>query len=337
MYFTTMNSFNEIINYPNVNKWMRFLFMEESIGYFPNENRDMPLREASFLSKTPWGDDLRDLSNQFVDTANVILDIINGRRKVLHLRDWKEWEPQEDADIHDADNIFVITPVEDGTVDKRPCMIICPGGAYLFVSFQNEGFPIANLATNHGYRSFMINYRTNPNANFPNPQMDLLETIKYIRENADKYHVDKDNVTAVGFSAGAHLVGCAAGVADELLPEGKPNAVVLGYPVITLKDEYTHFDTQQSLVGNDSAMKVKYSVEELVNEYYPKTFAWACDDDDCVPAINTRLLEKSLEAKGVEHECHIYPTGGHGCGLAFANSAHEWSRLMFEFLKKNKN
>ena len=34
---------------------MRFLFMEESIGYFPNENRDMPLREASFLSKTPWG------------------------------------------------------------------------------------------------------------------------------------------------------------------------------------------------------------------------------------------------------------------------------------------
>lgn len=320
------------MNYPNVKKWMRFLFLEETWEYFPKENRDMPLREASFLSKTPWGDDLRDMSNQFVDTANTILDIINGRRKVLHLRDWKEWEPTEDADIHDSDNIFVVTPIEDGTTDKRPCMVICPGGAYLFVSFQNEGCPISDIATMHGYRCFIVYYRTNPCASFPNPQMDLLDTIKYVRENADKYHIDPDNVTAVGFSAGGHLVGCAAGVADELCPAGKPNAVVLGYPVITLKDEHTHYDTQQCLVGDDNDMKVKYSVEELVTPNYPKTFAWACEDDDCVPAINTLLLEKALKENGVENECHIYPTGGHGCGLAFGNSAHEWSRKMFEFL-----
>jgi acetyl esterase/lipase len=31
-------------------------------------------------------------------------------------------------------------------------------------------------------------------------------TIDYLRKNADKYYIDKDKISVIGFSAGGHLV-----------------------------------------------------------------------------------------------------------------------------------
>ena len=104
-------------------------------------------------------------------------------------------------------------------------------------------------------------------------------------------------------------------------------------PVISLEDGITHQGTKENLVGQDTHLQQKLSVEELVKPDYPKTFAWACEDDDSVPCENTRLLEEALAKNNVDHECHYYPYGGHGCGLAYDNSACMWSDRMFTFLK----
>ena len=345
MHFTTMNSFKEIMDWHGMRDWMRFLFMEEPMSFFNKEYEDIPLRASAFLGKTSWEDDLRAVSEQLVDTANIVLDIQEGRRKCLHLRDWTDWEPNENSKLTDPDNIFVITPIlrDIDKHDKKPAMVICPGGAYEFVSFQNEGTPVLMLAELNGYQGFMINYRAAQNAAYPNPQMDLLETIAYIRENAEKFGVDEKRIAAVGFSAGGHLVGSAAGVADELLPSGKPNAVVLGYPVISLKDGVTHEQSRYNLIERTKnkdidktyeELRDKLSVEELADKNYPPAFIWACEDDDCVPPVNTKLMGEALEKSGVLNEWHLYPTGGHGCGLAFGNSAYTWSESMLKFLKK---
>lgn len=333
MYFTTMNSFNEIMKWPNMKNWMRFLFLKDSLDFFQPEYGDKPLRLATFKQKTSWGDDLRGLADQLVDTANLVLDIQEGRRRCIHLRDWKDFVPSDTDTQDNAECNFLIVPkVQDPEV-KKPAAVICPGGAYSCVSFQNEGTPIEMTMENQGYRCFMLNYRVKENSRYPNAQMDLLESIAYIRENSDIYGVDVDKVVVVGFSAGGHLVASAAGVADELLLEGKPNAVVAGYPVITLKDS-THIETKDNITGGDDSLMEKLSVENLVDKDYPPTFAWACEDDDCVPCVNTSCLEEALERNNVFHETHLYPTGGHGCGLGYGNSAAGWSYSMFDFLEK---
>ncbi|MCR5451385.1 MAG: alpha/beta hydrolase [Lachnospiraceae bacterium] len=334
MYFTTMNTFREIMEWPDMKNWMRFLFLEETLDFFQKKYENEPLRAAAFLQKTSWGDDLRGVSDQLVDTANLVLDIQNGKRRCLHLRDWRDWKPKATDEPTNPDCSFIIVPVVKDKEVKKPAAVICPGGAYLCVSFQNEGTPIQIRMEDKGYRCFMLNYRIAQNAEYPNAQMDLLEAVAYVRDNADEYGIDTDKVVTVGFSAGGHLVASAAGLAEELLPKGKPNAVVAGYPVITLKKEDTHKESAENVTGFNDELREKLSVEEIVNETYPPAFAWACEDDDCVPCVNTTYYEKALEKYGIEHETHLYPTGGHGCGLAFGNSAQGWSGEMFDFLKR---
>ena len=223
-----------------------------------------------------------------------------------------------------------IASARSGT--RRPCVIICPGGGYEFVSFQNEGTPIQTFFEQRGFAAFILRYRVAP-SRYPDPQMDLLRTIRYVRDNADRYGIDPDRICVTGFSAAGHLAASCAALCDELLPGSRPDALVLGYPVITMKKGVTHEGSFLGLTGGDESMREALSCENLVGDTYPPTFVWACEDDGCVPCENTRLLDKALTAHGIRHEAHLYPTGGHGCGLAFGNSAWSWSRDAVHFLR----
>lgn len=334
--FSTFDTLSDILSAPGMKKWFHFLFLEDQLNLIPKRLWDKPLRLVAFRGQTPWGSNLQELTEQIVDTANMILEIQAGKKQCLHLHDWKVWEPEEGADLQDPEQTFVITPKptkHEGPL--KPALVICPGGGYEFVSFQNEGTPIQIVAKKQGYVPFILRYRISP-SRYPKPQMDLLETIRYVRENAEKYHVDPNRIGIVGFSAGGHLCASAAALADKLLPEGKPNAVVLGYPVITFEKHVTHEGSVMGLLGkDDETLRNALSVEKRIGEDYPPTYAWACRDDDVVPVENTERLEASLAKMGITHECHYYPTGGHGCGLAYGNSAWQWSLDMFAFLKKN--
>lgn len=333
--FTTNDSLTDILAEPGMKKWFPFLFAEEHFDLFPREVWEEPLRLSAFRGQTPWGSDLRGIVEQMVDTANLISEIQTGKRQCLHLHDWNVWEPDEGKERQGAQQTFLITPLPDEKEEpKRPALILCPGGAYEFVSAQNEGTPIMIAAERKGYVTFMLRYRVAP-CRYPDPQLDLLESIRYVRNNAAKYHVDPDRIGIVGFSAGGHLCASAAALAETLQPEGKPNAVVLGYPVISLEKGIAHEGSALALFGkDDEALRREFSVENLITAEYPPTFAWTCLDDDCVPCENTKRLEMKLKEAGIAHECRYYPSGGHGCGLAYDNSAWRWSLEMFAFLEK---
>lgn len=334
--FTSFDTLNEILSAPGMRKWFHFLFAEEHLALFPGELWDQPLRLAAFRGRTTWGSNLQELAEQIVDTANLVLELQAGKRQCLHLHDWKPWEPEENADLQDPEQTFVIAPSEEeGEGLLKPALIICPGGGYEFVSFHNEGTPIQIVAEKRGYVPFMVRYRVAP-SRYPKPQMDLLETIRYVRDHAAKYHIDPGRIGIIGFSAGGHLCASAAALCKTLLPEGMPNAVVLGYPVISFEKGVTHEGSVLALTGrDDEALRRELSVENLITPDFPPTFAWTCRDDDTVPCENTKRLEAKLEEMGVRHECHYYPTGGHGCGLAYGNSAWRWSVEMFSFLERH--
>nr|WP_296959404.1 alpha/beta hydrolase [uncultured Mediterraneibacter sp.] len=116
----------------------------------------------------------------------------------------------------------------------------------------------------------------------------------------------------------------------------KPDKVALCYPVISLEKEI-HEGSAKALTGGEKEetelLRHKLSVENLVTEEYPPTFVWTCADDDCVPPSNAVRMGEALEKAGVPHELHVYPTGGHGCALAYSKSAHDWSQAMLEFFQ----
>lgn len=53
--------------------------------------------------------------------------------------------------------------------NNAPTVILCPGGAYEFISFNNEGGEYAKAFNKAGFNVFLLNYRVAANAHYPNP------------------------------------------------------------------------------------------------------------------------------------------------------------------------
>lgn len=210
---------------------------------------------------------------------------------------------------------------EIGDTRTWPGVLICPGGAYAMVS-QREAEPIAMQMMARDICAFVLEYDVAP-ARYPTQLLQAAEALAYIKENKEKYYVNK--IGLMGFSAGGHLAA-SLGVhwQDELLPKElckqselfRPDALVLCYPVITA-GEFTHAGSMENLTGSsDPADWQMHSLENLVTDKTPKTFLWHTWQDSAVPMENSLLFAMALRKAGVTAELHVYPCGDHGLSLS---------------------
>ncbi len=106
---------------------------------------------------------------------------------------------------------------------------------------DREAEPIALRFLAHGYHAVVLRYAVQ--TRFPQPVLDLAQTILMLRQRADEWHIDPGQITVCGFSAGGHLAAAMGVFWDKPFfyePLGinaeqiKPNTLILGYPVIDL-------------------------------------------------------------------------------------------------------
>lgn len=225
--------------------------------------------------------------------------------------------------------------------NNSPVSIICPGGAYAFVSHSNEGVPFAEKLNRRGHSAFILNYRVGEAARFPAPMEDLARAIQYVRSRAEEYRIDADRLSLWGSSAAGHL--CAyfsARYGDFQAPyQGldisvKPQSAVLIYPVVSLLKQ-THGGTRDNLLGQGSSERERAdkSADLIADGNYIPAFIFHCEDDGAVPVSNSLRLDAALTALGVRHELHLYPQGGHGCGLGEGTSAQGWIEKAIDFIE----
>ena len=87
---------------------------------------------------------------------------------------------------------------------KRPCMLILPGGAYAFCS-QRESEPMALHFLPEGYNVFVLTYSVAPHR-FPTQLREVAAAMELIHANADKWNCDVSKIAIMGFSAGGRGV-----------------------------------------------------------------------------------------------------------------------------------
>ena len=207
---------------------------------------------------------------------------------------------------------------------NRGAVLICPGGGYGFTS-PREAEPIALKFNAAGFHAFVVYYSVAPNRH-PQQIMDVSRAMCILRENSQEWKIDADKIGIVGFSAGAHLVANLGVHWDKYylkdvpgikLGMNKPNALILGYPVIT-SGIYAHRGSFDNLLGDnaDKQLLQEMSLELNVSEETPPTFLWHTFSDDLVPVENSLLFAQALRKKKVPFELHIYPEGPHGLSLA---------------------
>lgn len=207
--------------------------------------------------------------------------------------------------------------------DRRPCVLICPGGGYGAVS-QRESEPIALKFLSKGYNAFVITYSVAPNR-FPVQLREVAAVMELISLNAAEWNCNSDKVAIIGFSAGGHLAAHYSTSYNcpeirELFPESRPVAAsVLCYPVITADPAFAHTGSFNNLLGKNKLSSddiEKFSCENTVTAETPPAFIWHTAADTCVPVENSMLYASALSKYKIPFELHIYPFGGHGLSTA---------------------
>ncbi len=212
----------------------------------------------------------------------------------------------------------------------RKAILVIPGGGYSCVCSGREGEPIAMAFMPHGYNAFVLNYSVAKKKVFPAQLIEASLAMKHIKDNAEEYNIDPENVFVTGFSAGGHLAASLGTlwhrkeIYDAVdMPYGynKPKGMMPIYPVITGDPSCSHPGSFQNLLGTDEPTKEQLdmtSLELYVDDKTCPAFLMHTSDDAVVPVENSLRFAGALAKAGHKFELHIYPSGMHGIALANA-------------------
>ena len=218
--------------------------------------------------------------------------------------------------------LYLETSGEMKTLRRRPAVLVIPGGGYSGVS-DREAEPIALRFMQRGYAAFVLRYAVKP-AVFPTALREAAMAMRYIRENAELFEVNK--VAAIGFSAGGHLCGTLGTAYDCLevqdIASGeviRPDALGLCYPVAVAWGK-THAGSFRNISGGNEELAMRLSIDRLVRPDMPPVYIWHTRDDQAVPVRNSLVLSEALAEAGVDFAMQICHSGKHGLATADENT-----------------
>jgi len=286
-----------------------------------------------------------------INSGNITMPLWNGK-----IPNYKEKGESNIVEIVDGNPTYtlLVKPEIEVYLASEPdlakqAVLVIPGGAYLGVSYVLEGYDIAKWLNSFGITAIVLKYRL-PHAKssivgHKSPLLDASRAMKIIRANAAKWNICENNIGVMGFSAGGHLastIGTHFNIeVDEAIDEidsvnDRPDFMVLGYPVITMSESFTHKGSMYNLLGQKPIEELKYfySNEKHINNHTPPTFLVHSSDDKVVDVENSISFYKNLLKNDVDAELHIFKKGGHAFALANEPGKPKmWKDLCIDWLK----
>lgn len=212
---------------------------------------------------------------------------------------------------------------------ERPAVVVCPGGGYGYCS-PREADPIAMQYLAAGFHVFVLYYATGDEVFFPTPLYQLSLALKLIRDYAENWGVIPDKIAVCGFSAGGHLCASLGTLWNHPLlekmegfsgKENKPNAMILGYPVITTSwMENCH--VLPRILGGAEENRPLLSCQDNVGPHTPPAFIFHTYEDDLVPVEDSIAMAAAMAGADRPFELHIFQDGAHGISLANPLTGH---------------
>jgi len=209
-----------------------------------------------------------------------------------------------------------LTPVlPDPDKATGAAVIVAPGGGFLMLSIDVEGYDVARWLADNGVAAFVLKYRLKSTPNdpaefrkamgklfskppgdepiFATPEAleDAIAAVRSVRERSKEWGVDPDRVGFIGFSAGGMTAIDVAMVEDE---KSRPDFVAPIYPPMMARD---------------------------VPEFVPPIFVGIALDDALFAVNKSMGLLDAWRKTGATVEAHLYASGGHGYGFPGSNAA----------------
>ena len=202
-------------------------------------------------------------------------------------------------------HLIVFTP----ETPSNKIIMMCPGGGLSHINVGHEGYDAATWFNERGFTFAILKYRF-PNEIADGPLQDTAKALSLIERN----YPERPLKGIMGASVGGYLAAYTATV-------NKVDFQILMYPVLSMRDEYTHIPTREKIFGKELTEEEKSnkSMEMQVNDNTPPTFLVAAANDPIVPPQSSCLYGEKLLVQHKSLSLHIYPEGGHSFGFnAFA-------------------
>jgi len=249
------------------------------------------------------------------------------------------WKSSDEKEEVVADDIALVRKVQEPNIQvflpskrnaTRQAVVICPGGGYAVLAYDWEGTDIAKWLNSQGIAAIVLKYRLPSPVSQVSPHdvplMDAQRAMRMVRQHAEEWNIDPQQIGIMGFSAGGHLASTLgthydagdAGAKDPIETfSSRPDFMILGYPVISLKEHVAHIGSRNNLLGKSPSddLVEKFSNELQVTEDTPPSFIFHSQDDTGVPVQHSLLFYEALVRAKVPAEMHLYPKGGHGYSL----------------------
>jgi len=213
-------------------------------------------------------------------------------------------------------------------------VVDCPGGGYSHLAMDHEGHQWAEYFNKQGIAFFVLKYRM-PKGDRNIPLGDAYQAMRTVRDSATVWHINKEDVGIMGFSAGGHL---ASSVSTHAEYDARPNFSILFYPVISMDEKVSHKGSCVNFLGEERKTNPKlvkeWSNDKAVRRHLtPPAIILLSSDDEVVPPVtNGVAYYSSMRNEGNECTMHIYPTCGHGWGFRDAEHGFPYHEQMLSDL-----
>lgn len=241
--------------------------------------------------------------------------------------------------------------------ENLPALLILPGGAYFALS-DREGASVAEYFAGRGFASFVLRYSTlhpsfdkadtpiNPHTRFPEPLQQTAFAIKLLRDGADRFRLNKNRISLMGFSAGGHLAAnyCNYWTREDIWgsvcsdrEEVRPNASILCYPAVNLSSTSATMNLAVfgPMESYPAYLLEPYCAAKNIDRCTPPTFIWHNATDKMVNVSQSYEMACALAEEGIIHELHVFSEGDHATGLSEGLPARIWKELAISFIERN--
>lgn len=235
------------------------------------------------------------------------------------------------ADAADTARVEVFLPVSAPEAGAR-AVVICPGGGYDHLAFDNEGRAWAAFFNARGIAAIVLKYRM-PHGTAAVPVSDATEALRLTRRRAAEWHINPADVGIMGSSAGGHL---ATTIATHAAAADRPAFQILFYPVVSMDRAITHAGSRKHFLGADAGKEreQEFSNALHVGAATPRAFITLADDDTAVPPVNGVDYYIALTRFGIPAQIAVWPRGGHGFGMKATFPYHaEMLQALSEWLE----
>lgn len=241
-----------------------------------------------------------------------------------------------------------------GSHDPRPVVVLIHGGSFLMGDSSSES-ELARTLVDNGFAVAAVNYRLSGEARYPAGAQDVKAAVRWLRANAEQYHLDPDRIAAWGQSAGGWLAGMLGATGDQPTIFDDPalgnadessavQAVVSWYGI----SDFTTMDAQAPLVaacvgrtplhgtadsaesmwlGEPVATSAKSASTNLSGyvasaQVLPPWYLVHGDSDCLVPDGQSQQLKQALDQAGASATYVLLPGVVHGDPAVDATQTH---------------